>query len=213
MAFCWLFQSSRVTLLASYARRMPGCEAWLASPPRESVAHRMPVPTALPFADSDSIPPGMPVGASDGALRARRRLKQTADQAEDFQRIARRPDIDRRSVGRAVPIDGRAVHSRGRRRLKALDDLSVVSRAEVAHVVAIEDVHDALFAAADDQIRVRDEQRILNPEIFVGGIQERPVERREPVERACPAGLTLMKLFPKFRPPVSPLNDPLPVSA
>ncbi len=28
-----------------------------------------------------------------------------------------------------------------------------------------------------------------------------------------PAGLILMKLFPKLRPPVSPLNDPLPVSA
>ena len=64
MAFCWLFQSSRVTLLASYARRIPGCGVWLASPPRDSAAHRMPVPGALPFAESDSMPPGMPPGAS-----------------------------------------------------------------------------------------------------------------------------------------------------
>ena len=28
-----------------------------------------------------------------------------------------------------------------------------------------------------------------------------------------PVGLTLRKLFPKFRPPVSPLNEPFPVSA
>ena len=30
---------------------------------------------------------------------------------------------------------------------------------------------------------------------------------------SAPVGLTLMKLFPKFRPPVSPLNEPFPVSA
>jgi len=30
---------------------------------------------------------------------------------------------------------------------------------------------------------------------------------------SAPAGLILMKLLPKFRPPASPLNDPLPVSA
>src|SRR5690349_17098770 len=42
---------------------MPGCDAWLASPLRESVAHTMPVPGPLPFAESESMPPGMPPGA------------------------------------------------------------------------------------------------------------------------------------------------------
>ena len=31
--------------------------------------------------------------------------------------------------------------------------------------------------------------------------------------RSVPVGLTLRKLFPKFRPPMSPLNEPFPVSA
>ena len=51
------------------------------------------------------------------------------------------------------------------------------------HVRAVDDVHDAFLAAADDQIRVRDEQGVLDSEILVRGVQERPVVRREPVEQ------------------------------
>ena len=117
------------------------------------------------------------------ALRARRRREQAADQPEHLERIAGRPDIDRRAVGRAAPVHRRAVHARRGRGLKALDDLAVVAGAEVPHVGAIDDVHHAFLAAADDQVRVGDEQRILDPEILVRGVQERPVVRREPVEQ------------------------------
>src|SRR6266850_7245857 len=64
VAFCWLFHSSRVTLPASYARRIPGCGAWFASPALDNAAHTIPVPAALPLAESEIMPPGMPVGAS-----------------------------------------------------------------------------------------------------------------------------------------------------
>ena len=68
------------------------------------------------------------------------------------------------------------------------------------HVRAIDDVHDAFLAAADDQIRVRDEQGVLDSEILVRGVQERPVVRREPVEQRA-VRTDLDEAVPEISPP------------
>ena len=58
----------------------------MASPARESVAHRIPLPAALPLADSESMPPGMPPAASAllCALAADRTVADFALNIESF---------------------------------------------------------------------------------------------------------------------------------
>ena len=52
----------------------------------------------------------------------------------------------------------------------------------MSHPVTVHDIHHALFPTANNQARVRNEERILDTQVFVRCVQEGPVERREPVE-------------------------------
>src|SRR5437588_13128388 len=62
LASCVLFHSSLLTSEASKARRIPDAVPVLASPLSGHRAHTMPLPAALPLADSVSMPPGKPGG-------------------------------------------------------------------------------------------------------------------------------------------------------
>src|SRR5699024_12031758 len=58
-----------------------------------------------------------------------------------------------------------------------------IFRTRVPHVRPVDNVQHAFLASADDEIRVGDEQGVLDSEIFISGVEERPVVGREPVEQ------------------------------
>src|SRR6266508_3531149 len=59
-----VLDQSKLRLLASYARTMPGTTAWFALPRRGVVAQTIPLPEVEPLADTASMPPGIPSGGS-----------------------------------------------------------------------------------------------------------------------------------------------------